>query len=589
MSDVIISAKNLIKTYRLYSKPSHRFLDVLGLLRDKGKYSEHHALNGVSLEIRRGEKIGLIGRNGAGKSTLLKLITGVTQPTSGELIVNSKASALLAIGSTFHPEFSGRENVLSYLAHLGVTGNQAQAKLEDAIAFSELEEYIDQPVKSYSTGMNARLMFAASTIIQPELLVIDEILSVGDAYFAQKSFERIKELCSGGQTTMVLVSHDIYNAQRLCDRMIWIDNGRVLLDDVSEVVVRGYEDSIRVQEEARLRKKVMLALKAGSHGADRTLLELRPVQGHLDKGAVFFSKLQLRAKGRQAVAVDWDATPGQDQATIIAEGSSWGAVGQRDGRRGRPMLPHGVYPKVAAQFRLTGEGRPQALAAGESQIELAVEAWSETDLEFAAELQTGGERTVLHPLCLKAGQWTSATLAMATGENASMPRGMVNTSGRQGTGAVMVDDVRLTGADGRDSFHIEHGKSASFHIDYHVVDNTLRETSDICLVLFRSGTRQVVCRILTRDLFLSADSPKGSIRLDLDKVILGTGRYSVWVFIARPGYLTKPQQLFYSVNPDVHLSLPDILEFEVNGDLSAANAAFVWEGRWSLAAKSEER
>lgn len=580
MNDVIISARNLTKTYRLYAKPSYRFLDVLGLLRDGKGYTEHHALQGVSLDVRRGEKVGLIGRNGAGKSTLLKLITGVTQPSSGELSVRSEASALLAIGSTFHPEFTGRENVLSYLAHQGITGREAETKLLDAIEFSELEEYIDQPVKSYSTGMSARLMFAASTIIQPELLVIDEILSVGDAYFAKKSFERIEELCAGGRTTMILVSHDIFSAQKLCDRMIWIDNGRVLVDDVPEVVVHGYEDSIRVQEEARLRKKVMLVLKASADGAESALLELRPSSGDSGGAAVFFSGLRLRVRGLPDLDVDWDAAPGQGLASVVSEGTAWGDVGLHDGRQGRAMLPHGVYQKVAAQFRGPAGTLRRALVEG--RVEIEAEAWSEGCGEFSAEMEAGGERFALCPFRLEAGSWTRATLTVAVGVAVGQCLGLVNTSGRQGTGAVLVDDVRLVDADGRERFHIEHGQQASFLIDYRVVDERLREQSDICLVIFRSGSRDTICRLLTRELFLSADSPRGTIRLDLDRVVLGTGIYSAWVFIARPGYLAKPQQLFYSINPDVHLSLPDVLEFEVKGDLSASNAAFVWEGRWSL-------
>ena len=197
----------------------------------------------------------MIGRNGAGKSTLLKLITGVTLPTSGSLVVNSQASALLQIGTTFHPEFTGRENIFAYLAHMGIAGKAAEDKLLEIVDFSELEEYIDQPVKTYSTGMGARLMFATSTAIQPDLLVIDEILSVGDAYFSHKSFERIREMCESQRTTLLLVSHDVYSAAKLCDRMIWLDHGRILVDSTPDLVITAYEDSIRRQEERRLRLK----------------------------------------------------------------------------------------------------------------------------------------------------------------------------------------------------------------------------------------------------------------------------------------------------------------------------------------------
>jgi lipopolysaccharide transport system ATP-binding protein len=192
MSEIVIRAVGLTKIFRLYSKPHYRFLDMFGLLRAPGAYQEHAALNSLDMEIRRGEKVAFIGRNGAGKSTLLRLITGVTQPSSGTLEVRQGANALLQIGTGFHPDFSGRENARAYLAHLGVAGRAAEEKIMGIVDFSELEEYIDQPVKTYSSGMMARLMFATSTAIAPDLLVLDEILGVGDAYFANKSFERIK-------------------------------------------------------------------------------------------------------------------------------------------------------------------------------------------------------------------------------------------------------------------------------------------------------------------------------------------------------------------------------------------------------------
>ena len=162
MSDVAIRATGLKKIYRLYAKPAYRFLDMFGMLGDKpGSFTEHSALDDVNLEVRRGEKVAVIGRNGAGKSTFLKLVTKVIQPTAGSMDVKGDVHALLQIGTGFHPDFTGRQNVHAYLAQLGVTGADAERRCADAIAFAELEEYIDQPVKTYSTGMAMRLMFSA--------------------------------------------------------------------------------------------------------------------------------------------------------------------------------------------------------------------------------------------------------------------------------------------------------------------------------------------------------------------------------------------------------------------------------------------
>lgn len=583
MSDFIISARNVTKTYRLYTKPHYRFLDVLGLLRGDGKYSEHHALHGINLDIRRGEKVALIGRNGAGKSTLLKLITGVTQPSSGYLDVRSQASALLQIGTTFHPEFTGRENVLSYLAHLGIAGDVAKQKLFKIIEFSELEEYIDQPVKTYSTGMGARLMFAASTIMQPDLLVIDEILSVGDAYFAKKSFERIEELCSSGYTTLLLVSHDIYSAQKLCNRMIWIDQGRVLLDDVPEVVVRGYEDSIRVQEEARLKKKVLMALQSASQNTVPVYLELRTTEGRPLASPVFFSRLALTDKDSEITAVDWIARAPGGSSGIITEGSSWGNETDHLGQHGRWMISHGIFHKVAVCMEVPKFVISKAIDA--KCLELAVSAWCDQDATLIGELDVGGRQLKLLPLTIKPGKWETVGLTADSETNApcvTSPSGQVNITGQQGTGAVLIEGATLLDAQSNATFQIKHGEAASFRLDYRVVDPELSECCDICLVVFRAGTRDNICRILTRDLRLEGKSPRGSICLELDRVILGSGVFSLWVFIAKHGYLAREQHIFYSINPDVYLSQPDVLEFEVIGDLVTSNTAFVGDGRWSL-------
>src|SRR5437763_15088983 len=227
---IVVRPRDLTKVYRLYRRPQQKFLDMLGLLRKPDSFAEHHALDGIDLELRRGERVGIRGRNGAGKSTLLKLISGVIEPTSGSLEVFGDARALLEITSGFHPEFTGRDNAKAYLAQLGVAGTEAERLIVQIVDFAELEEYIDQPVKTYSTGMAVRLMFATSTAISPDLLVLDEVLGVGDAYFAHKSYERIRELCDQNGATAVLVTHDIYGAVKICSRIIWIDRGRVLFD-----------------------------------------------------------------------------------------------------------------------------------------------------------------------------------------------------------------------------------------------------------------------------------------------------------------------------------------------------------------------
>lgn len=251
-----VTIRNLSKMYKLYSSRRDRMLDLFNLkfaLR-KNFYQEFWALRDINLEIPRGGKIGIIGRNGAGKSTLLKIICGNIDPTVGDVRVNGRVSALLELGTGFHPEFSGRENIFASLAYMGVAGKEAQKKYGDIVDFSELEEFIDNPIKTYSAGMYARLAFSVATAITPEILIIDEVLGAGDAYFAMKCVDKMLALTSGG-STVLFVSHDLASVQRLCDRAIWIERGRLLMEGDTLSVTKSYAASVREQEEVRLRAR----------------------------------------------------------------------------------------------------------------------------------------------------------------------------------------------------------------------------------------------------------------------------------------------------------------------------------------------
>src|SRR5262245_865550 len=340
-NNVVVRASGLSKRYRLYDSPRHRVLDTLGLLRgSRASVREHLALCDVSFDVTRGQKVGIIGRNGAGKSTLLRLVAGATTPSSGTLDVTGETQALLQLGTGFHPDLTGRENVLAYLGHLGLTGQAADACVGDVTEFAELEEYIDQPVKTYSSGMAVRLMFAASTVIAPSLLVIDEVLGVGDAYFAKKSFDKIRELCAGEGTTLLLVTHDIYNAARLCDRMMWMDQGSIVIDDRPDAVVTAYEDSIRRQEERRLRLKAMNAASgtsAARAAAAKLLVEVRSIDSRPLPSTIYIGRLALGLDG--AVIDVAPVTGGADTigatGSLVREGGAWGDRVEWAGRSAR--------------------------------------------------------------------------------------------------------------------------------------------------------------------------------------------------------------------------------------------------------------
>ena len=241
-----ITVKDLKKVYKLYDKPSDRFKEAFGLTRKKAK--EHYALNGVSLEIFQGETVGIIGTNGSGKSTILKIITGVLSPTSGEVNVSGRISALLELGAGFNMEYNGIENVYLNGTMMGFSQKEIDAKLPEILKFADIGDYVYQPVKTYSSGMFVRLAFAVAINIDPEILIVDEALSVGDVFFQAKCYHKFEEFKKMGKT-IVFVSHDLSSISKYCDRVYLLNQGNLLgegspkemIDAFKRVLVGQYE------------------------------------------------------------------------------------------------------------------------------------------------------------------------------------------------------------------------------------------------------------------------------------------------------------------------------------------------------------
>jgi len=248
----LLSVQNVGKAFRTYKSEWHRFANWFGL---KIKPAEEHwVLRHINFEIHAGEAIGIIGQNGAGKSTLLKMITGTLQPTEGSILINGRIAAILELGMGFNPELTGRQNVFHAAGLMGFAAEEIQQAMPDIEAFAEIGDYFDEPVRIYSSGMQMRVAFAVATAYRPEILIVDEALSVGDTYFQHKSFSRIREFQEQG-TTLLIVSHDRSAIQSLCDRAIMLENGLVVKDGNPEEVFDFYNAIIAEKENSTVEVK----------------------------------------------------------------------------------------------------------------------------------------------------------------------------------------------------------------------------------------------------------------------------------------------------------------------------------------------
>ncbi|MBQ7359891.1 MAG: ABC transporter ATP-binding protein [Lachnospiraceae bacterium] len=284
---VAIKVENLKKVYKLYDRRSDRLKETFGLA--KNKHKDHYALNGINMEIRQGETVGIIGTNGSGKSTILKIITGVLNPTEGKVTTNGRISALLELGAGFNMEYNGIENVYLNGTMMGFTDKEIEERLPKILEFADIGDYVYQPVKTYSSGMFVRLAFAVAINIDPEILIVDEALSVGDVFFQAKCYRKFEEFKEMGKT-IIFVSHDLSSISKYCDRVYLLNKGdllgqgspRDMIDAYKRVLVGQYsveEDS----ENNLLADEGINAAAAKSMGVNPKKLEYGTKQAYIEK------------------------------------------------------------------------------------------------------------------------------------------------------------------------------------------------------------------------------------------------------------------------------------------------------------------
>lgn len=588
MSEFAVRARNLKKAYTLYPTPWDRMREIIGFKRRPGaNFPEHVAVDGIDLDIRFGEKVAFIGRNGAGKSTLLKLITGVIEPTAGEIQISGETHALLQMGAGFHQDFTGRENARGYLANLGVDGTEADRLVDDIIEFAELEEYIDQPLKTYSTGMQMRLIFAASTTVAPKLFVVDEVLGVGDAYFQHKSFARIEELCNKNQTTLLLVSHDIYTAAKICTRMIWIDRGRIKYEGDPKTALNLYEFSIKEQEEQRLRRKATIVSRPRSRvrGGERevVLVELRPEQGQLSgpievEGAEIVNAAgDVLARLRRGAPGDAEtARPASEAVTFetLDDGSSWQYGDEGNQQPGFALVNYSsVYHKGVLRVDL-----PKSANLPDARLVLK----SASDQSVVVLVYSGDQRGHLAARAdLSSGQPKLVGFSLSTDDlEEYVPDPENSTKTRHGSGGIRITSIDILDSAGQSTRQLRQGGGYAIEFTYEMADGSLSDKSEMMIAIARDGVLDCF-RAFNGALDLPARS--GAIRFAIDRLPLANGNYVLSALLATRGYYASSVASSYTINDNVFDVVSRALEFVVSESHPAFKGTIVkGEGKWSI-------
>lgn len=240
----VVNVNNVTKIYKIYDDPKDRFKEALGIGKEKQYYKNFYALNNVSFHVGKGEIVGIIGRNGSGKSTILKILTGVLEATGGSVEIDGKVAALLELGAGFNMEYTGMKNIYLNATMMRVSREDIEKKIPEILAFADIGDYIDQPVKTYSSGMFVRLAFAVAINVNPDILIVDEALAVGDARFQLKCMDKFTEFVEAGKT-ILFVTHDINSVKRFCNRAIWLHQGSLIMDGNTDEVTDRYLDFLK--------------------------------------------------------------------------------------------------------------------------------------------------------------------------------------------------------------------------------------------------------------------------------------------------------------------------------------------------------
>jgi lipopolysaccharide transport system ATP-binding protein len=591
-----IRLRSVGKLYKLFASRRDHMLDVAGLgalLRWRGVTPRMFwALRDVDLDIPHGRRLGIVGRNGAGKSTLLKIITGALSPTEGRVDVDGRVQALFEAGSGFHPEFTGYENIDASLTYQGLDNGAIRAATEDIAEFTELGEFLGQPLKTYSLGMQARLAFAVATATRPRILIVDEVLGAGDAYFASKSSERMRTLVEQSGATVLLVSHDTGAILRYCDECIWVERGRIAQRGRALDIVNVYEGFIRELEDRRLcaRNRRNTDRRDDAKDADGTVrLEIvLDVEGPAGSGCDVAEIALLRDGAVQEtvqVGDVQDASPGHGMA-ILLPGERWSEPRSRDGKACRTL---GVPPA-------SGRGRGSATALYDGALDegrFAIRLVYRTSdaARLSISVLRDGEPVSEHARLAAAERWREAVIDLQ--RSSGLPAGVrengagelrpgMLTSGTSGIirwpseGSLKFRRVALLDELGRERAIFDAGGSFSMRLELEA-----HRTGTFNLVLGASVYRTdgvFVSNLVSAPAALDlSDGERIDAWLELPHVLLGNGRYVVSLS-AFDGEVTE--QTRYDL-------VARAVEFQVTGNPPlTAGSVVQLDAQWRISAET---
>ncbi|WP_180189202.1 ABC transporter ATP-binding protein [Achromobacter insuavis] len=560
MSELAIQIRDLGRMYKLYNNRRVQLLDTLGFgALTRKAYKEFWALRHFNLDVKHGERIGLIGRNGAGKSTLLKILCGRSRETEGSVHINGQVQALLGIGTGFNNEFTGRENIHSALSLHGLSAAQIRRHEEEIIDFTELEDFIQQPVKFYSAGMYTRLAFAVATALEPEILIIDEVLGAGDAAFVTKCAARMKRITEESGATVLFVSHSTASVIEICNRAILVERGRIAADGDPLAITKLYHQRIRADEEVslkareyRMRRRDLKNLMA--EGDRRKFLFRLVVDQSHPKVAHKIYEARLHNMQGDVIAqlpfgAPHDNSEYLDNHVLDAYGlNDWG----RASKDKRGTYRH--YENAGGKFCHAPFQLSAGLHEDPQTLTLALDTVPGANEAVRVEWFDGQE---YRPLGHLSSQFSAPLPAPQPSDEAAAPVVAVPESGLieleaqpaqavdegsiYGSGELRLTNVTLVGGGGQDKRVFETGESMRFGMTLESSVAIPSFTLVLCIYL-RDGRPGMQVHVSSADLGLNNFSGIKQVSVVLDPLRLGAGEYMVSLAAFKSYDLTTPRE-----------------------------------------------